>query len=480
MTENRQEGNLKLRLRTTDTSRFKTEQPNASAEKPAFAGVSPNATVPTSQINDPVSHLNNSTGRLKKVTMNDETQATAISPLGAAGAGTKKNETVKLKVVKANAPAAPGPAAQAPLSLDGVNNAAAQPKSPSTSTGSLKLPKLGGLRLANATTSVPAPTPGATTAAPAPVADASTAAGITKPAVSTATAALKLPMRATLKRPTATAAVPTPAEPQAAAPAAAPSASAEPQGAAPAAAIAPAEPQGAAPAAAISEPASGVTQVTAAPAPEAAASANNIRNTTTLKIRPVSGTKSTGPTPGSASATLKITPPGVAKPVAEAAPAAGAANGDTGLKQTGVKLSLKKSEGDSAAKTVTTPAPTASGTGSGDAAATVAMPAPAAPAAKGGLKLKKDDAAATVAMPAPAAAGATAPAEPPTEGGTKGKIVMTKAPKSSAESDVMPALVQEEEADEPGKLSGICAIVSFLALGAACYFIVMDFLKFVK
>ena len=140
---------------------------------------------------------------------------------------------------------------------------------------------------------------------------------------------------------------------------------------------------------------------------------------------------------------------------AAAAPAAAGTNGDTGLKQTGVKLSLKKSEGDSAAKTVTTPAPTASGTGSGDAAA-------------------------TVAMPAPAAAGATAPAEPPTEGGTKGKIVMTKAPKSSAESDVMPALVQEEEADEPGKLSGICAIISFLALGAACYFIVMDFLKFVK
>ena len=500
MTENRQEGNLKLRLRTTDTSRFKTEQPNASAEKPAFAGVSPNATVPTSQINDPVSQLNNSTGRLKKVTVNDETQATAMSPLAGAGVGPKKNETVKLKVVKANAPAAPGPAAQAPLRLDDVNSAAPAQKTSSTSTGSLKLPKLGGLRLANATTSVPAPTPGATTTAPPPVADAPTSAGSSKPAVSTATAALKLPMRATLKRPTATAAVPAPAAAAPSAPAAAPAPAAAapsapaaapaPAAAAPApAAAAPSAPAAAAAApspaaapAAISEPVSGATQVTTPPAP-AAAPAANIRNTTTLKIRPVGGAKSTGTTTGSASATLKITPPGQAKPAAAAPAQVASPSGEPALKQTGVKLSLKKSDGDSAAKTVTAPppAPAAPAAAQGNAAATVAMPPPPA-AGKAGLKLKKDDAAATVAMPAPSAAGATAPAAPPTEGG-KGKIVMTKAPKSATEKtegDVMPEIVQNNAADDAGKLPGICAIISFLALGAACYFIVMDFLKFVK
>ena len=146
------------------------------------------------------------------------------------------------------------------------------------------------------------------------------------------------------------------------------------------------------------------------------------------------------------------------------------------MKQTGVKFTLKKNEDNSAAKTVTTPAPEASAASSGNAAATVAMPAPAA-SASSGLKLKKDDAAATVAMPSPA--GATAATNPPTEGGTKGKVVMTKAPKEKTEGDVMPSFAPEES-DEPGKLQGICAIVSFLALGAACYFIVMDFLKFVK
>ena len=567
MTENRPEGNLKLRLRSTDTSRFKTENPSASSGKVPLPGVSPNATVPTSQINDPVSQLNNSTGRLKKVIVNDETQASAISPLnpqGGAGLplGPKKNETVKLKVVKANAPVAPGPAAQAPIRLDETNAAPAAPKPVSTSTGALKLPKLGGLRLANSTTAVPPPAstesvPAApqAPAAQAPVPDSPTSTGSSKPGVSTATTALKLPMRASLKRPAATAAVPapaaTPSQPQSAptaavpAPAAAPG---QPQSAQPAAVPAPAaaptltlnkpalkpEPVSqATQAAAPPEPVSPATQAAPPPAPTPEATqatappaGNPLRNTTTLKIRPVGGAKSTGTATGSASSTLKITPMKPGQPVAaqqqpaaapqpvateqsqpaaaeakpagfkisppgfkisqpsqgESAPAtpeAPAPSGEPALKQTGVKLSLKKNEDDSAAKTVVAPAPAAAAPAAGgNAAQTVAAPPPGS----SGLKIKKADAAATVAMPSPAAPGAaTSAADQPTAAGGM-KIVMSKTakPDGATTEDVMPPVIAVEDADELGKLHGICAILSFVALGAACFFIVMDFLKYVK
>ena len=55
------------------------------------------------------------------------------------------------------------------------------------------------------------------------------------------------------------------------------------------------------------------------------------------------------------------------------------------------------------------------------------------------------------------------------------------APAAAAPEAVRPDFIEGIEDSEPqlGKIEAICAILSFVAASAACYFIVMDFLKYI-
>ena len=103
--------NLKLRLPNTDTSRFKKENAPGTPPKPSVGSLSAGATVPQSEINDPLAMRTN-TGRLKKVSAGETGALSAIAPTP------NKNETVKLKIVKNPTAPQPGPATSAPLHLN--------------------------------------------------------------------------------------------------------------------------------------------------------------------------------------------------------------------------------------------------------------------------------------------------------------------------------------------------------------------------
>ena len=92
--------NLKLRLPNTDTSRFKKENAPGTPPKPSVGSLSAGATVPQSEINDPLAMRTN-TGRLKKVSAGETGALSAIAPTP------NKNETVKLKIVHSQAPPPP-------------------------------------------------------------------------------------------------------------------------------------------------------------------------------------------------------------------------------------------------------------------------------------------------------------------------------------------------------------------------------------
>ena len=430
--------NLKLRLPNTDTSRFKKENAPGTPPKPSVGSLSAGATVPQSEINDPLAMRTN-TGRLKKVSAGETGALSAIAPTP------NKHETVKLKIVKNPTAPQPGPATSAPLHLNvGGTVAAPAPEAPAA-PATLKMPKLnlrpGGTMAApppapEAPAAVPPPTtpkvptltvklgpkkdapaPAATIAAPPAEAPAAPAAS--EPAASSSVSSRTVKL--TVKRPGATVAAPAPEEAKPAEPAAE-------KPAAPALRI---RPQGGA---------------TAAPAAGGNAGA-------TIKLQPG----------GNAGATLKLHPITASEPASPTAETVAAPeNGAPQLKQTGAKLSLKHKEADDAAKTVALPPPgvPAPGAAADPNAATQPGPPPqeqpAAPAAGKTLVLKKGadkTAAEPGATPAPAA-----------------------APEA-----VRPDFIEGIEDSEPqlGKIEAICAILSFVAASAACYFIVMDFLKYI-
>lgn len=435
--------NLKLRLPNTDTSRFKKENAPGTPPKPSVGSLSAGATVPQSEINDPLAMRTN-TGRLKKVSAGETGALSAIAPTP------NKNETVKLKIVKNPTAPQPGPATSAPLHLNvGGTVAAPAPEAPSA-PATLKMPKLnlrpGGTMAAPppapeapaavpppATPKVPtltvklgtkkdAPAPAATIAAPPPEAPAAPAAS--EPAASSTVSSRTVKL--TVKRPGATVAAPAPEEAKPAEPAAE-------KPAAPALRI---RPQGG-----------------AAAAPAAGGNAG-----ATIKLQPG----------GNAGATLKLHPQTASEPASPTAETVAAPeNGAPQLKQTGAKLSLKHKEADDAAKTVALPPPgvPAPGAAADPNAATQPGPPPqeqpAAPAAGKTLVLKKG-ADKTAAAPA---------AEPGA----------TPAPAAAAPEAVRPDFIEGIEDSEPqlGKIEAICAILSFVAASAACYFIVMDFLKYI-
>ncbi len=439
--------NLKLRLPNTDTSRFKKENAPGTPPKPSVGSLSAGATVPQSEINDPLAMRTN-TGRLKKVSAGETGALSAIAPTP------NKNETVKLKIVKNPTAPQPGPATSAPLHLNvGGTVAAPAPEVPEK-PATLKMPKLnlrpGGTMAAPppapeapatmqppTTPKVPtltvklgpkkdAPAPAATIAAPPPEAPA--ASETPAPAASEADAPSTVSSRTvklTVKRPGATVAAPAPEEAK----------PAEPSAEKPAAPALRIRPQGG-----------------AAAAPAAGGNAG-----ATIKLQPG----------GNAGATLKLHPKAPSEPASPTAETVAAPeNGAPQLKQTGAKLSLKHKEADDAAKTVALPPPgvPAPGAAADPNAATQPGPPPQeqppAPAAGKTLVLKKGadkTAAEPGAAPAPEAAAAAAP------------------------EAVRPDFIEgiEDSAPQLGKVEAICAILSFVAASAACYFIVMDFLKYI-
>lgn len=364
MTQNPSEGSKpKLRLKNTDTNRFKVETGSMPVIKPP-APTPGGAETPeaTQTISDPLSLRDTATGKLKRVT-DTQTSASALAPsqVTPAAGEAPKTETVRLKVVRSSKPGVTlGPGAQAP----------ARPPTPGINVGTVKF----GDR-----------------AAPLPPG-----------------------LKPSSRREDAVEPEATPATPTAEAPAAAPPPLAAP---APAAAK-PDDSETASPAAATSQvtppetkPRSAASSTlkinimrpgpataapaAAAPAAEAPADDSVGSDVGTIKIKPVVGSGSGKPAVPSAGATVKVKPPDPSAP----------------LPTTGKKLSLRKSSDDSAAgATQAVPAPVAP-------ASTQAVPPPA-DEKKGGLKLKEDPASssadtqagvAPAPTPAPVLTAKTAP-----------------------------------------------------------------------
>ena len=433
MTQNPMDGKAKLRLKNTDTNRFKVETGSMPAIKPPAPPPARGAETPeaTQTISDPLSLRDTATGKLKRIT-DTQTSASALAPSQVTPAGDtpQKTETVRLKVVRSSAKpgVSLGPGAPAPI----------LPPTPGINAATLKL----GDRAA------PLPPALKATGRMQRVQSPDSAAPAAPQAAETAPPTLKV------TAPEAPAApAPAPEAPAAPAPAAAteaPAASAPaapPKGASPTIKINIMRPSAAAKPA--SEPAAAPAAPAAAEAPAppgAPAAAAPSPGTSTLKIRPATPGVAQAPASQSASATVKLTPP----------PSAGSPQPSSTL-----KLSLKKDPAPPAAAPEAAPE---------QAGTTQAVPPPAE-AKKGGLKIKTGDAqplssAATQALPlppstAPAAAEAKAP-----------------APEAAAAPKAAVALTPEPAASKgPGAVEAIAAIAACAALITGAVRIVMDLMQ---
>lgn len=121
---------MKLRLKSTDTNRFKVSSEEAPATSAAPAQAQPdNSASATQQVIDPISLRDTATGRLRKITENQDAQAAAPTP---AMAAPNKTQTVRLKVVRQNKGATgPEPGARPGLSLAGAGTTAPKGVGPS-------------------------------------------------------------------------------------------------------------------------------------------------------------------------------------------------------------------------------------------------------------------------------------------------------------------------------------------------------------
>ena len=438
MTQNPMDGSkAKLRLKNTDTNRFKVETGSMPAIKPPAPAPAPRPETPeaTQTISDPLSLRDTATGKLKRVT-DTQTSASALAPsqISPGPEAPQKTETVRLKVVRSTAKPGVnlGTGPQTPVlpATPGINAAtiklgdrAAPLPAALKSTGHFQREPAAGTAAAPAAAPkpepptatsrpAPAPAPASTSTPPPPSAPSETPAPSGTAQVATPSAAPKgssSTIKINIMRPGT-----------AAKPAAEPAAPGTP------AAAAPAEP--------------------AAPAAEAPAGPNS----NTLKIRPstpgapkVAGNQSAG-------ATVKLTPPAPGAP----------------LPTSGLKLSLKKEEPASGAETgatQTVPPPVQAGT-------TQAVPPPTEEK-KGGLKIKTGEgkplnSAATQAVPLPAPAAAAPSAE--------AKAAVAEAPAASPSPAVQPA---PATGSAPGMLETIAALAACLAMIAGAVRIVMDLMQ---
>ena len=88
---------LKLRLKSTDTNHFKVANNDASQQAATAPAAPANAPTATQQIVDPISLRDTATGRLRKISENQDTQAAAPAM---AMEAPNKTQTVRLKVVR--------------------------------------------------------------------------------------------------------------------------------------------------------------------------------------------------------------------------------------------------------------------------------------------------------------------------------------------------------------------------------------------
>lgn len=88
---------LKLRLKSTDTNHFKVANNDASQQASPAPAATANAPTATQQVVDPISLRDTATGRLRKISENQDTQAAAPAM---AMEAPNKTQTVRLKVVR--------------------------------------------------------------------------------------------------------------------------------------------------------------------------------------------------------------------------------------------------------------------------------------------------------------------------------------------------------------------------------------------
>ncbi|MGI6353918.1 MAG: hypothetical protein ACOX6W_02290 [Lentisphaeria bacterium] len=415
MTQNPMDGKAKLRLKNTDTNRFKVETGSMPVIKPAAPPPARSAETPeaTQTISDPLSLRDTATGKLKRIT-DTQTSASALAPSQVTPTGDtpQKTETVRLKVVRSSAKPGVNLGASAP------GAGPVLPPTPGINAATLKL----GDR-----------------AAPLPPALKSTGRMLRLDSQDAAPSAAPQPAEAAppalkVTAPEAPAAAEAPAAP--ATPAAAP------KSASPTIKI-----NIMRPGAAAAKPASEPAAAPEAPAPEAPApaapEAAAAPGASTLKIRPVTPGATPAPASQSASATVKLTPP----------PSTGAPKPASTL-----KLSLKKDPAPPAATPEAEPE---------QAGTTQAVPPPAE-AKKGGLKIKTGDAkplssAATQALPLP-------PSTAPAAGEAKAPAPEAAAAAASAPE---PAAVSQG----PGAVEAIAAIAACAALITSAVRIVLDLMQ---
>jgi hypothetical protein len=451
MSDNQNES--KLRLRNTDTNRFKVDTGRLKVQRPQDAESAPDAQkTQKAELHDALSLRDTSTGRLRKV---------ETAEAQAAGMGERRSETVRLKVIRhqpripgvsADSPAtpatpvaAPSPipptpkpvepsaAATAPVS-EAVSEASEQKKS---MTVRLKVKKPG--------ETAPAPEPVATAPAPEPVTPAEPIAPAPAAPVPATEEKKSMTVRLKVQKPAEAPADKTTEVPPPTATSTAPVS--EPLKTS-TIKLNPLKPQ---PAPA-EETATKTSTIKlnpikpAAPAQEAAPLSSASGKPEAVKLRPATGAPVQPEAPaGNASETIKLqpnaTPAGNASETIKLQP-----NGAT---STGRKFTLKKEPEPAPSAPPAVPEPPA-GDGS-NAAATVVVPAPEQTGKPGlklpGSKLKK--------LPADGTAPAPAPAPAP-------------VPRQSFDTD------QEEGI---GALPSICAILGTVAALAIIFNLVMAMLK---
>ncbi len=137
-----QSDKLKLKLKSTDTNRFKVETSTHKVQKPDVpASEGPEIQAPTQQISDPMSQRQTNTGRFKRVDVSgqDATATTIAMPGAAQDDGIKKTETVRLKVVRATPTEQPAPSAAPAINLGSTPAAPTAPAAPASSSSTIKL-----------------------------------------------------------------------------------------------------------------------------------------------------------------------------------------------------------------------------------------------------------------------------------------------------------------------------------------------------